>query len=140
MWNNPKERQEYTQFWYLAYHTLFWLDLYLSCAVEGFSPPVPFTLDELEPAGVVPKRPYIQEELLGYLAYCRQKCQATIEALTDETAQRRCRFGWGKVSFVELLLFNMRHVQEHADQLSLVIGQSGVSAPGWVPMARSSSA
>ena len=22
-----------------------------------------------------------------------------IEALTDETAQRRCRFGWGEVSF-----------------------------------------
>jgi hypothetical protein len=30
--------------------------------------------------------------------------RATIEALTDQAAQRRCRFGWGGVSFAELLL------------------------------------
>ena len=43
------------EFWYIAYHTLFWLDLYLSGAVEGFAPPAPFTLDELDPAGCCPK-------------------------------------------------------------------------------------
>ena len=37
LWDNLSERPEYSQFWYLAYHTLFWLDLYLSGAVEGFS-------------------------------------------------------------------------------------------------------
>ena len=25
-------------FWYIAFHALFWLDLYLSGAVEGFAP------------------------------------------------------------------------------------------------------
>ena len=58
-----------------------------------------------------------------------------IEALTDETAQRRCRFDWGEVSFAELLLYNMRYVQEHAAQLNLFLGQNGVSAPGWVTIA-----
>ena len=33
------------EFWYVVYHALFWLDLYLSGAVEGFAPPAPFTLD-----------------------------------------------------------------------------------------------
>jgi hypothetical protein len=55
-----------------------------------------------------------------------------IEALTDETAQRRCRFPWGELSFAELQLYNMRHIQEHAAQLNLFLGQNGVSAPGWV--------
>lgn len=47
------------EFWYIVYHTLFWLDLYLSGSVEGFMPPAPFTLDELDPAGVIPERPLV---------------------------------------------------------------------------------
>src|SRR5437762_7049966 len=42
---------EYPVFWNITYHTLFWLDLYLTGSVEGFAPPAPFTLDELDPAG-----------------------------------------------------------------------------------------
>lgn len=135
LWDNPSERPEYSQFWYITYHTLFWLDLYLSGAVEGFAPPAPFTLDELDPSGLLPEKPYTKDELQAYLDFGRKKCQATIEALTDEMAQRRCRFGWGEVSFAELLLYNMRHVQEHAAQLNLVLGQNEVSAPGWVAKA-----
>jgi len=40
--------------WYLAFHTLFWLDLYLSGPAEGFAPPAPFTRVELDPAGILP--------------------------------------------------------------------------------------
>lgn len=50
-------------------------------------------------------------------------------------AQRRCRFGWGEVSFAELLLYNMRHVQGHAAQLNLLLGQKMGSAPDWVTQA-----
>ena len=136
-WNNPSERPEYSQFWYIAYHALFWLDFYLSGSVEGFAPPAPFTLDELDPAGLLPERPYTRDELQAYLNHGRQKCQATIEALTDEKARQRCGFAWGEVSFAELLLYNMRHVQEHAAQLSLILGQKVGSAPGWVTKAKS---
>lgn len=135
VWEAPSEIPGYSQFWYVAYHALFWLDLYRFGAVEGFAPPAPFTLDELDPAGIIPEKPYPREELLAYLRYCRAKCQSTLAALIDESAQRRCRFGWGEVSFAELQLYSMRHVQEHATQLSLFLGQQGVSAPDWVPTA-----
>jgi len=140
LWDEPSERPEYAQFWYLAYYALFWLDLYLSGAVEGFAPPAPFTLDELDPAGLVPETPYTKDELLAYLDYGRKKCQATIEALTVDAAEQPCRFPWGEVSFGELLLYNMRHVQEHAAQLNLLLGQKAGSAPGWVTRARSKTA
>jgi len=140
LWDTPPERPEYAQFWYIVYHTLFWLDFYLSGPVEGFAPPAPFTLDELDPAGLLPERPYSRDELQTYLAHGRQKCRATIEALTDEKASQRCRFTWGEVSFGELLLYNMRHVQEHAAQLSLFLGQKVGSAPGWVIKAKSRAA
>ena len=130
------DRSQQLAFWYIVYHTLFWLDLYLSGAVEGFAPPAPFTLDELDPAGLVPARPYTRAELQTYLEHGRFKCRTTIEALTDERARQRCRFSWGEMSFLELLLYNLRRVQEHAAQLNWMLGQKFNSAPGWVAKAK----
>jgi hypothetical protein len=48
------DRSRQPEFWYVVYHTLFFLDLYLSDSVEEFAPPEPFTLDELDPAGLLP--------------------------------------------------------------------------------------
>ena len=129
LWRDRSRRPEY---WYVAYHTLFWLDLYLSEAVEGFTPPALFTLDELDPAGVMPDRPYEKQELLAYLAHGREKCRATIAGLTEARARERCVFRWGQPSLLELLLYNMRHVQHHAAQLNLILRQETESAPGWV--------
>jgi len=128
---------EFSEFWYIAYHTLFWLDLYLSGSVEGFAPPALFTLDELDAAGLPPERPYTKGELQTYLAHGREKCRTITAALTDEQAHRRCGFPWGEISFAELLLYNMRHVQEHAAQLNMILGQNIDSAPGWVAKAKS---
>jgi hypothetical protein len=139
LWDNRLTRPEYAEFWYRVYHALFWLDLYLTGAEEGFVPPAPFELIEMEEDDL-PSRVYTKDELQAYLEYGRKKCQATIEALTEEAAQRRCRFAWGDVSFVELLLYNMRHVQEIAAQLSLFLGQKGVSVSDSVPIARNSAA
>jgi hypothetical protein len=133
--SDRSEGAQFSAYWYVVFHTLFWLDLYLTGAVEGFMPPAPFTLAELE-AGLLPERPYTKDELHAYLLYGRTKCQTTIETLTDEQARRRCRFGWGEVSFAELLLYTMRHVQEHAAQLNLFLGQRLGSASGWVAQAR----
>ena len=119
-------------FWYLAFHALFWLDLYLSGSVEGFAPPAPFTLAELDPAGLLPDRTYTKVELRGYLAHCRRRLREAIASLAPQTAARRCRFGWGEAGYLELLLYNMRHVQHHAGQLNLLLRQSAGSAPRWV--------
>ena len=45
----------FSTFWYLGYHTLFWLDLYLTGTEEGFAPPVPFDLVEMQPDEVLPR-------------------------------------------------------------------------------------
>lgn len=133
LWGDRAQEQE---LWYVTYHCLFWLDLYLTGAVEGFAPPAPFTLDELDPAGILPDRVYSKDELHSYLLHCRAKCKQTIDALTDQRAREQCTFGWGTASFGELLLYNMRHVQEHAAQLSLILGQKYGWNPRWVAKAK----
>lgn len=124
------------QFWHMAYHTLFFLDLNLAGSLEGFAPTAPFTLSELDPSGILPERAYTKEELARYLTYCRSKCEAAIGALTDEAAQRRCAFPWVELPFAELLLYTMRHVQHHAGQLNLILRQRTDDAPRWVFQAK----
>lgn len=137
LWDNVDRPHFFLpEFWYVVYHTLFWLDLYLTGAEEGFAPPPPFMLVEQNDEGPLPERPYSKDELQSYLRDCRARCRATIEGLTEEGAQRRCRFSWGEVSFGELLLYNMRHVQEHAAQLNLMLGQHGGATTDWVASAR----
>ena len=135
VWIDPSQQPQF-QFWYVVFHTLFFLDLYLSETEEGFAPPAPFTLDELEPAGIVPE-PYTRDQLRRYLVHGRAKCRATIDAMTDEHAATNCHFGWLDISAADLLLYNMRHVQHHTAQLNLILRQRIDSAPTWVRFARS---
>jgi len=133
LWSDRSQRPE---FWYVAYHTLFFLDYYLSDSEEGFTPPAPFTLDELDPAGIIPERPFTKDELQTYLIHGRRKCHTTIENLTDEIAYQRCGFERKSFSVLELLLYNMRHVQHHTAQLNLILRQKTDSAPRWVSTAK----
>lgn len=130
VWPDPSAPSERAEFWYVAYHTLFWLDLYLFGSEEGFAPPAPFALVEQEDAiGPLPDRVYTQDELRGYLATVRQKCRVIIETMTDEQARQPVSFGWMRegevVTYIELQLYNMRHIQGHAAELCLLLGQHG---------------
>lgn len=136
IWNdNPRE---FTSYWYMVSHTLFWLDLYLSGTLENFTPQAPFGLEELDPAGVIPERIFTKEELLNYVTHCREKCRSVIKNLTEENASRICKFGSLELSFAELLLDNMRHVQHHTAQLNLLLRQKIDDAPRWVTRTKSS--
>ena len=96
LWNDPATWSRSSEFWYIAYHTLFWLDLYLTGTDEDFTPPAPYNLDELNPRGVLPDRNYSKDELQSYLAHCRRKCRETVMQLTDEKVRRVCKFSWKK--------------------------------------------
>ena len=141
LWNAPQQSQfppQFGEFWYVAFHSLVWLDLYLSgLPEEEFAPPAPFPQGEIDSVEVVPERPYTREQLRAYLATTRQKCHDALVELTDEQARRPVEYPWSKgqpISYLELQLYNMRHVQEHAAQLSLFLGQHDISSEnvGWV--------
>ena len=120
------------RFWYLVFHTAFWLDFYLSEREQGFAPPAPFTLAEFVAAGAYPEHAYTQQQLLAYLEHGRDKLRHRFALLTDEAAARLCPIAARDMSLLELHLYNMRHVQHHAAQLNLLLRQRTDSAPGWV--------
>ena len=121
-----------SKFWYIAYHSLFYLDYYLTVEPKKFLPPPPFTLSEFDPAGIMPDRVYSKDELLAYLRFCRKKFHALITGLTNEGAMNRWVNEYKNYSILEILLYNMRHVQHHVAQLNLLLRQGINSAPNWV--------
>ncbi len=145
LWHTPPPPEfppQFAEFWYVSFHTLVWLDLYLSgIPEEAFAPPAPFAQGVLDSVEAMPERPYTREELRAYLASLRQKCHVALLALTDERARQTIAYPWTEgqaVSYLELQLYNLRHAQGHAAQLSLFLGQHGIpdEAVDWVPRAR----
>ena len=136
-WNTRK------RFFYTAYHCLVFLDYYLTVPPEGFTSPLPFTITAAADApadaldDVVPNRIYTKQELLDYLQETHEKCNKLISDLTMEKLSERWIEEPGNMNYsmLEILLYNMRHVQHHAAQLNLLLRQEINDAPGWVSQA-----
>ena len=129
LWSDRTQKPEY---WYLVYHTLFWLDFYLTDNPDDYNPPDPFTLSELDPEGILPDKVYTKDELLNYLTFCRRNCEEIIINLTPEKAKQNYEFGSIEMSFGELILYNLRHVQHGVGQLNLILRQKIDDSPNWV--------
>ena len=120
------------EFWYLAYHSIFWLDCYSSESVEGYTPPAPFTMAEMDPAGLYPDRVYTKDELLTFLARARATALGAVAAMDGEGAAARWKFGRYDFSVFEKFLLITRHLQHHTGQLQLLLRQGGAEPPRWV--------
>lgn len=138
LWIEP-EGPEYGTFWEITYHTLCSLDLHLTgCSMEAFTPSAPF---KKRSDDIIDQQPYTRDELHTYLVMLRKKCRTTIAELSDEKELQPFTFPWpggATISFLELQLCGMRHVQEHAAQLSLFLGQHAIpnEALDWVARAK----
>ena len=132
LWSDRSRRPE---FWYVAYHTLFFLDLYLEPSVEAYAPPAPFTLSELDDTNLHPPRVYTRDELLAFLEHGRGRLHLAVAEMTEDEAGRRAGFPWVDVTRGEMFIYNLRHVQHHTAQLYLILRQQTDATPGWVQVA-----
>ena len=124
--------ERWQQPWYLTFHSLFWLDHYLTESSVDYAPPAPFTRGEME-SNVFPERTYTKAELIVWLNQCRQALSARIATIsTNEDCQRQCHLLWGEMGAAELLVYNMRHVQHHVGQINMLIRQGGGTPAPWV--------
>ena len=56
--------------------------------------------------------------------------------IAHEKARQICVFDWMEPTYLELQLYSMRHIQEHAAQLNLVLGEHDITGQDWVAKAR----
>ena len=142
------------KFFYNAYHCLVFLDYYLTIPPKDYSSQLPFTLTEPGEIpkdaidDVVPDRIYSKKELLDYLQSSRENCKKVIAGLTEEKLNERWINGAGNMylalsasgaldySVLDILLYNMKHVQHHAAQLNLFLRQAINNAPEYISKAK----
>lgn len=127
---------------YIIYHSLVFLDYYLTIPPKNFSSSLPFTLKEPNEIpeealdDVVPDRFYTKQELLDYLHTSRKKCYLVISNLTEDKLRERFREedipDGMDYSTLEILLYNMRHVQHHTAQVNMLLRQAIHDAPKWI--------
>jgi hypothetical protein len=121
-------------FWMVAYHTLCFVDYYLSRGEADFRPRV---AEGIHPKGMAeleeeyPSRTFGREELLAYSTICREKLASTMASETPESLGGGTGFSRLTFTRAELHLYNMRHIQHHAGQLGAFLRRLGVDA-GWV--------
>lgn len=133
MWVVVGENPVFSQPWYIFYHTLFFADLYLQTTDEGYAPPAPFNLDELDPAGIPPGKVFNKTDLEVFITYILAKSDAIFPKMTNEKALRVAEFSWGfKLPYFELVIDNIRHIQEHSAQCSMFIGQYASHKQKWI--------
>lgn len=130
---NPKDLEELrSSYWYIAYHTLFFLDFYLDLDPENFRMPEPFKQTEENIDEILIERVYTKDELLGYTVHCRKKLRSLLQDMDESKAALRWKTSWRDFSIVEMCLYNMRHVMHHTGQLNMMLGKKDHDLPIWV--------
>ena len=121
-WDAPVANWTFCQ---VAFHTLFFTDLYLSQNEDSFRRQ-PFHRDnehifrdyeELEDRP--PTLRYDKTSIKRYMTHCRNKASEVVAAETAETLKAQPGFKWLTFSRAEVHVCNIRHIQHHAAQLTL---------------------
>ena len=143
--------QKEKKIYYMTYHTVIFLDYYLSIPVAGFTPSLPYTLGDPDklPVGavddVIPDKHYTREEVRASISVAREKCRKLCMAEPSVLSAKWIRpeevdlhgLCPGLVvnySVLEILFYNFRHVQHHVAQLNMLLRQKEGVAADWIAM------
>ncbi|WP_422082116.1 DinB family protein [Ulvibacterium sp.] len=129
------------RFFYTAYHVAVFLDYYLTVPPTDFEPQLPFTITEKEKIpeealdDVLPDEHYSKEQFLEYVKSSKKKCQSVVMSIEEKGNPRfveDVEVGKMDYSLIEILLYNLRHVQHHAAQLNTILRNEGYEPSKWV--------
>ena len=135
------DRTPTNRFWRVAYHSVYYVDLYLSGSPESFEPWEKGRVDHQylgrkpSPPHDEPKigEPYTQAEILEYL----DRVAASVPArVREHPLEGPSGFPWLPFNRLELHLYSIRHLQHHAGQLIDRIRERRGIGVGWVGMVR----
>src|SRR3954463_3327328 len=120
-------------FWQVAYHTLCFVDLYLTKNNDSFAFRDLHPARELELTAEYPSRRFEKSEIERYVTICREKAAVEIGAETELTLAGTSGFDWLKFPRAEMHLYNMRHIMHHTGQLGACLRRlnAGID-PHWV--------
>lgn len=135
LWNREADANP---FWVVAYHTLYFTHFYLSPSEDEFKP------YERQAAGhagygkadlgdwtnLTPADTFTKVDVLAYCDYIYEHVSNLVESTPFDQPSG---FYWLKFSKAEAHLYNLRHIQHHAGQLSERLRQEANLGIRWIP-------
>jgi hypothetical protein len=118
VWGAPQDKD---QFWFKAYHALYYAHKYLQIQPRDFV----HWKKHRNPGS---QEPLTRDETLEYLAFVEGQVADRIP-LTDLEAD--VGFLGNRLSKLELHIINIRHIQEHTGELYERLGSRENTALGW---------
>ncbi len=134
LWNSVGANYKFCQ---LVFHTLIFTDLYLDQDEASFyrqsfhQHNQSFFADYEEFGDQLPMRLYDKASILVYLEHCRLKVSAVMSGETEDTLNAPAGTR-PSLSRAELHIYNIRHIQHHAGQLSLRLRRETGEGIRWV--------
>lgn len=134
-------------FWLIAYHGLYYADLYLVGNMDRFERPEFARKDEQYMSNlphpphdaVEIGEPYTKEQILSFEDRCRKRVDEVVLAETPESLGVESEIEWIPFSRFELHLYNVRHIQHHVAQLSLELKFQTGTGVDWIGVVDSAS-
>lgn len=138
------------KFFYRVYHTIIFLDYYLTYPVTNFKPMLSYTIlpeSELPLEAiddVIPDQHFSQQEMILYLNEIREKCKKLILNSEDKVLGEQwiensaidlhglCPSIVENYTVLEILFYNFRHLQHHLGQLNFMLRTNTNRATDWI--------
>jgi hypothetical protein len=119
-------------FWQVAYHTMFYLDWYLSSSREDRESFKPEFDSEFRILDSKPEASLNREQVLMYLMKIKLKARQRLETVSTEELIRPSIFEWHGSSVLSSLFYNLRHVMLHVGALNFRLLRKGMKLDNWV--------
>ena len=120
VWDDPADK---FRFWDIAYHTLFFVHLYLQDVEADFVPWEKHQDEDTE------RTPYTKEDILVYVGLVQDQITQRVPALDLEAESG---FHWLPFTKLELQFYNIRHIQQHTGELYERLGSRVQAELHWV--------
>ncbi|MFX1262198.1 MAG: hypothetical protein ACFFAZ_08935 [Promethearchaeota archaeon] len=140
VWDNPSDER---RFWNIAYHTIYFLDVYLS----DFDPEITNVEGQYEVPAYLEKwgeafdfdevhEPAISKEVLQrFFEETRSKLRSRFaEGIIENQVEEKAT-SWLEMSKGSVLLYNMRHIMQHVGHLNDILREHGLPTSGWLGLA-----
>ena len=126
------DSQQGPPFWQVAYHTMYYLDWYLSSTKEERESFKPEFDSEFRTLDSKPEASLNREQVLMYLMKIKLKVKRRMEAVSTEELIRPSIFEWHGSSVLSSLFYNIRHVMLHVGALNFRLLRKGIKLDNWV--------
>jgi hypothetical protein len=129
-------------FWQICYHALWYTDFYFHADQATFQPQS-FDMKGIKNISIKPdsqmiedqKHPISKSNMRAYCKYAKQKANQFIQSINDTYFTTPSPFEWHGFPKIDLVDYNLRHLQHHVGQLDVVLRREQNIGNPWIMFA-----